>query len=120
MKWNKNKIISDLQQLIDNKGTITEEQYPQGERYCRDLFIKPTKESNGDGISIAGFNEDDISDVDNPNEDIKYVEIRNFNSDDEGGLDKHASKQIRELYYIAVDYFNNEDIEVIDNLHDFF
>jgi len=118
MKWNKNKIVSDLKKLIGNKGIIEEEQNPEGGYYCRDIYLS-TKDED-DAISIVGFNLDDISDIDDPAEDIEYVEIRNLDSDSDGGLDKHASKKIRLLYFIALDYFSNKNIEVVDNLKDYF
>ena len=108
MKWNKNKIVSDLKKLIGNKGIIEEEQNPEGGYYCRDIYLSNKDED--DAISIVGFNLDDISDIDDPAEDIEYVEIRNLDSDSDGGLDKHASKKIRLLYFIALYYFSNKNI----------
>ncbi len=39
MKWNKNKIVSDLKKLIGTKGIIEEEQNPEGGSYCRDIYL---------------------------------------------------------------------------------
>lgn len=121
MKWDTTKIVKDLQALVGTKAVVSTEQSPQGDYYCRDIFIDliPKSDAN-DGISIIGFNTEDISDVDKPKEDIKQVEIRNYWSDSNGGLEKGASKDIRELYFIAVDYFNPKKISIVDQLKDFF
>lgn len=117
MNWETNKIVSDIKSLIGNNATVSTENNPQGERYCRDIFIETGIDE--DGISIIGFNTDDISDVDNPTEDIEQVEIRNFWSDSDGGL-LTSDKEIRRLYFIVVDYFSDKNIEVVDNLRDYF
>ena len=120
MKWNTKEIVNDLTNLIEDKGKVSTENSPQGECYCRDIFIETGKDE--DGISIIGFNDDGtmLSDVDQPDEEVELVEVRNFYSDSDGGLDKGASKKVRELYYIVIDYFNEKDISIVDNLRDHF
>jgi len=121
MKWNTNEIIEDLKLLVDKTVTIETEVNPQGEHYVRDIFLKD-KRIKSDGISIVGFRDDaeNLSSVDTPEQDIPCVEIRTFLSDSEGGLPKKASKEVRDLYYKVVDYFNKKEIEIIDNLKDMF
>lgn len=118
MIWKKQDIINDLTKITGLP--ITEEEYPQGEHYTRDLYITLTNEN--DGISIVGFDIaiDDISDVDNPSENIPYVEIRNYRSDSDGGLSKDSSKLTRNVYYNVVDYFREKDVEIVDQLKDYF
>jgi hypothetical protein len=122
MKWNKDNIIAALTKLVGDKGVITEEKDPEGEYYCRAIYIQPSSRSS-DGISITGFRDDiqhSLSDVDKPDEDIDLVEICNYQSDSDRGLSKTAKPNIRELYYIAVDYFNKKKISIVDNLKDHF
>ncbi len=122
MNWNTNVIVEDLKRIINGANVkIETEQSPQGERYCRDILI--TINGDDDGISIIGFDDeiDNLSDVDTPKEEIKLVEVRNYHSDDDGGLSKRASKDIRVIYFKVVDYFNEQDnIEVVDSLGDYF
>jgi len=112
MNWKTQTIVDDLTKIINNENVIVETtDSPQGERYCRDISILPDSEEE-DGISIIGFDDeiDELSDVDNPVEEIKLVEVKNFNSDSLGGLSKDASKDIRELYFKVVDYFRSQKI----------
>lgn len=124
MIWSKEKIVADLQKLVGTEGKITIEDNPQGEWYTRPIYIFPNpRKGSDDGITIAGFNDEDVyySDVDNPKEDVPMVEISNFESDSDGGLQKSASLKIRKLYFIAVDYFEGkENINVVDCLKDYF
>jgi hypothetical protein len=114
MKWDTNKIVSDLSAITGK--TVKTSSQPEGGHYCRDIYIS----NRTDGISIIGFNLDDISDVDTPKEDIEYVEVRTFSSDSEGGLPKNASKSTRDLYFQVVDYFNKKKISIVDQLKDYF
>jgi len=120
MKWSTNKIVSDLASKMPGV-TITTEQQPQGERYLRDILIEHP-EVEGDGVSIIGFDDelDQFSDVDNPTEDVKIVEVRSFSSDSNGGLEKSADKRIRNIYFEAVDYFTSNGITIADNLKNYF
>lgn len=124
MKWNTTQIVEDLKELFVSDKinvSIELEQNPQGERYCRDIYITPIPKSDDDGISIIGFRDDiDLSDVDNPVEDVELVEVQNFYSDSDGGLEKSASKLIRKMYFVVVDYFNEKDVVVVDQLKDYF
>lgn len=99
MIWKLQSILDELRSTIGLDVMITTEQEPQGERYCRDIYLQ--FDGDDDGISIIGFDcdVDELSDTDNPAENIPYVEVRNFGSDSDGGLDKKSSKPIRELYY---------------------
>lgn len=117
MKWNTNIIVEDLKKLIGDKAVVETEKHAQGERYCRDIYIG---KGLTDGIKISGFNLEDISDSDTPEEEIEQVEVRTFDSDDRGGLPKRSSKEIKELYNIVVDYFNQFTIEVVDTMDDYF
>ena len=123
MKWNTNKILSDLNDILkDDNVTITTEQDPEGGYYCRDIFVikkEDEEDEDRDGIRIIGFNTEDISDVDTPNEDIEQVEVRNFHSDSEGGI-QTRDKKLRNIYYKIHDYFADENIDVVNQLKDYF
>lgn len=114
MKWSTEKIVKDLEKITKKK--VIKEKQAQGDHYCRELSINVGR----DGINIAGFIDEMVSDVDNPLEDIEYVEVRNYHSDSEGGLAKDAKPDVRKVYFQVVDYFNKKNIQIVDNLKDHF
>lgn len=130
MEWNTDKIQADLITALlasnfphKKSVSITLEKDPDGGNYCREIYIVLSSKREKNSISITGFNTDydnDLSSVDTPAQDIEYVEIRTFDSDSDGGLPKQSSKEIRELYFLAVDYFNTKEIQIVDQLKKYF
>lgn len=117
MIWNTSKIIEELQILVGptmlvSKGTSG----PDGDYDTTPLYIEPVIELNPyDAVCISGMDpaQTMTTDSENPVHNIPYVEIRNIKSDSTGGLGHRAHTTIRSLYFIACDYFNKLDVEVI-------
>lgn len=128
MKWNKDVIINDLSNLLPD-WKVEGDEYGDSGYYCRTITVQKLDQkpksgifNHQDGISIKGFNDMDInySSCDYPKEDVPLVEVKNFYADDRGGLSLTASKDIRNAYFVVVDYFNERRIEVVSELSDFF
>ncbi len=118
MKWNTDKIVNDLNEILKDVK-ITTNDYPEGGHYCRDIYVSKSDDDD-DSISIVGFIDDgDLSDVDTPNENIELVEIRNLDSDSDGGL-QTKDKQLRNIYHKICDYFNDKGCEVVRTIEDYF
>lgn len=119
MKWNTKTIVSDLQTLIGERGTVVTSDTPEGGHYCRDIYID-VKNLEDDGLSIIGFDDGiELSDVDTPEKDITLVEIRNFDSDSDGGV-QTSDMQILTLYSICRKYFEDRNVSVIRQLKNYF
>ena len=122
MNWIKDNIIEDLTKIISYDNNIVievEDKWEPAEHYCSEIYLTISDlDSFNKLISICGFIDDgNISDSYNPDEDIEYVQI----TDQMGvGLSKRSDKRLRELYFKVVDYFNQFDVEIVDNLQDYF
>jgi hypothetical protein len=124
MKWVKDSIVEDLTKIIAYDSNIeieVEDKWNPAESYCSEisLIIKNMKNyPYGNGLTVCGFVDDgNISDSYNPVEDILLVEVKDSYGN---GLSKRADKRVRELYFKVVDYFNQFDVEIVDDLHDYF
>jgi len=122
MNWKKDKIFNDIKEIISYDSSILieiEDAWNPAESYCSEIYLTLQDLNDGNNcITICGFVDDgDISDSYNPIEDIPLVEIKDLNGN---GLSKRANKRVKELYNKLVDYFNQFDVEVVDDLHKFF
>lgn len=114
MKWKTSSIVEDLR----NMGLDVEtEKNPHGECYCRDIYVTVGDET----ISVVGFSDEgsDLSDPDEPVEDIILVEVRT--SSGNGGLYRMSDEATRKAYFSITDYFSGyPEVEIVDNLKDYF
>lgn len=116
MKWSTIKIVNDLEKIFQGSVTIsldkTNIQLPSYNYRCRKIFIR---ENNTSGISICGFNPyiKKLSDKDNPNEEIDFVEVKPIQNNEL----ITRSKGIRDIYYVLIEYFSEMDI--IDNIKEY-
>ena len=123
MKWNTDLIIADLKRHAEKKQlniTFEKDPHPDGGYYCRKVTLWPGSNKRGNAITVIGFNTNDISDVDAPKENIEQVEIRDHYSDSDGGLSKGVKPEIKEIYRLAWDYFDSKDIDIVNQLKDYF
>ena len=123
MKWRSKRITKELEKIISYDENISleiEDKLDPSEYYCSEIYLTIEDLDNDNNIiTICGFIDsgDDISDSYNPDEDITHVEVRDCNGN---GISKNANKRLKKLYNEVVGYFNKYDVEIVDDLHDYF
>ena len=123
MKWNARVIVEELTEIVSYDNNISidlEYLWNPPEFFCSKItiIIEDLGEELNKGLTITGFTDGHriLSNTHRPKQKINLVEIKDFVNN---GIDKKANPRLKELYTKIVKYFNKNEIEIVNNMHDY-